>query len=90
MLVMNMEAKILIGALLLTGLMVGIGIAVAHDTNENESGSNTMAEIMNEMMGDMHEETLGEMGEMMNNESLIDEMIEHMGGCPMMRNFNSG
>ena len=28
------------------GLMVGIGIAVAHDTNENESGSNIMVEMM--------------------------------------------
>lgn len=90
-----METKILIGILLIASLIIGIGIVVAHG-NENKDDSETevmhndmgeMHEIMESMMGGMHEEMMEEMEEIMNNELLREEMLEHMKDCPMMKPY---
>ncbi len=49
----------------------------------------SMMKTMNGNMGEMHEEMISEMKEMMDNETLREEMSEHMKSCPMMKGYYS-
>ena len=93
-----MQTKILIGILLIISLIAGIGIAIAHgtNTNNNDNASNSiegmeemMKSMMNNedgnmpmigMMSNMDEES---MEQMMDDEEMRGEMLEHMKSCPM-------
>jgi hypothetical protein len=78
-----METKILIGIVLITTLIVSIGIVVARGTSGNEN-----EDTMEGMMNDMDEDMIEEMEKMMEDEEFRDEMLEHMGDCPMMKRFS--
>jgi len=96
-----MDTKILISILIAISLIVGIGFVVAHgtDTNDNDASYNMeeMSEMMDMMdesgmmgmmmenMDEMHEQ----MEEMMSDEGMREEMLEHMKNCPMMKRFGS-
>lgn len=89
--------NLLIGSLLIAGLVIGIGIVMAHgngDKNDNEaeamhSSMGEMHEMMESMMGSMNEQMMGNMDEMMEDEEFREEMLEHMKDCPMMKKNSS-